>query len=187
MEIVLLSPQPPLLFMGEEFAASAPFLYFCDYHGDLAAAVTEGRRNEFARFAKFSSPELRESIPDPNSEITYSKSKLNWQDLQDKIHGDWLDLYRHLLGLRRDKVVPHLRGGSRTQCAVSKAGKRDLCVDWIFEAGARLQLRANLGDEPVSGTGEPPATPFYTSSREVAADYGQGLLRPWSVVWSLLR
>lgn len=186
MEILLLSPQPPLLFMGEEFAASSPFLYFCDYHGDLAAAVTEGRRNEFARFAKFSSHKLRESIPDPNAEITYSKSKLNWQESQDKIHGDWLDFYRQLLALRRDKIVPQLRGTSWIQCAVSRAGKRDLWVDWIFEAGARLQLRANLGNEPVSITGAHSATPFYTSSPKVAADYRQGSLRPWSVVWSLL-
>lgn len=185
MEILLLSPQPPLLFMGEEFAASSPFLYFCDYHGDLAAAVTEGRRNEFARFAKFSSPELRESIPDPNAEITYSKSKLNWQELQDKIHGDWLHLYRQLLALRRDKVVPHLGETSRPQCEVSTAGKRNLSVDWMVQGGARLQLRTNLGDESVSMSGEHSATPFYASSLAAAAGYQQGILPAWSVVWSL--
>lgn len=185
MEILLLSPQPPLLFMGEEFATSSPFLYFCDYHGDLAAAVTEGRRNEFARFAKFSSPKLRESIPDPNAEITYSKSKLNWRELQDKVKGDWLDLYRQLLALRRDKVVPHLKGTSRTQCEVSKAGKRNMSVDWMFQGGARLQLRTNLSDESVSISGEHSAAPFYTSSPEVAAGYQRGVLPPWSVVWSL--
>ena len=64
--ILLLSPQTPLLFMGEEFGAQTPFLFFCDFEEDLAAAVTDGRRNEFARFARFSDPAAREGIPDPN-------------------------------------------------------------------------------------------------------------------------
>ena len=183
MEILLLSPLPPLLFMGEEFAASSPFLYFCDFHGDLANAVTNGRRNEFARFAKFSSSALRESIPDPNSEITCSKSKVSWKEVQDKIHAGWLDLYRELIALRTEKVVPHLGRRSSTQCLVSKAGRRDLSVDWIFEDGTRLELRANLGDGMVSTGGEHSATPFYTSNPETAAAYGQGFLPPWSVVW----
>ena len=54
--ILLLAPSPPLLFMGEEFGAETPFLFFCDFEKDLAAAVTEGRRNEFARFARFNDP-----------------------------------------------------------------------------------------------------------------------------------
>ena len=67
MAILLLAPSPPLLFMGEEFGAETPFLFFCDFEKDLAAAVTAGRRNEFARFVQFSDPAERERIPDPNA------------------------------------------------------------------------------------------------------------------------
>src|SRR5262249_22787549 len=70
MEILLLAPAPPMLFMGEEFGAISPFLFFCDFRGELASAVTNGRRNEFARFTKFAS-QTRDQIPDPNSEQTY--------------------------------------------------------------------------------------------------------------------
>jgi malto-oligosyltrehalose trehalohydrolase len=185
MEILLLSPQPPMLFMGEEFAASSPFLYFCDFHGDLATAVREGRRNEFTRFAKFSSPELRDSIPDPNAESTYFKSRLNWQELRDEVHADWLDLYRELLALRHSRVVPHLAATSATRCEISRFGQGTVSVDWTFEDGARLGLRANLSDEAVSFAVEHSRTPFYTSSHEAAAACNQGSLLPWSVIWSL--
>ena len=66
MSVMLLSPEPPLLFMGEEFGAQTPFLFFCDFGPELAAAVTEGRRSEFARFERFSDPSAREKIPDPS-------------------------------------------------------------------------------------------------------------------------
>lgn len=182
MEVLLLSPQPPMLFMGEEFAASSPFLYFCDFHGQLAAAVTEGRRNEFARFAKFSSPEVRESIPDPNGESTYLKSKLNWQELQNDVHAGWFDLYRELLALRRSKIMPHLRAVSTTRCDSSHGGRRRLSVDWTFEGRAILKLRANLSDESVSiAAGN---TPFYASTKDAAAARERGFLPPWSVIWS---
>jgi maltooligosyltrehalose trehalohydrolase len=67
----LLSPHIPLLFMGEDDASTAPFLYFTDHHGDLAAAVREGRRREFAHFAAFATEETRETIPDPNDRATF--------------------------------------------------------------------------------------------------------------------
>src|SRR5262249_175864 len=70
MEILLLAPSPPLLFMGEEFGATSPFLFFCDFQGDLARAVTGGRRNEFSAFEKFKSPGLHDQIPHPNAEST---------------------------------------------------------------------------------------------------------------------
>jgi malto-oligosyltrehalose trehalohydrolase len=165
MEILLLAPPPPLIFMGEEFGAASPFLFFCDFHGDLAAAVTNGRRSEFAPFAKFNSPDVRESIPDPNVESTYLHSKLNWDSLRDKVHAGWLNLYRDLLALRRSKVVPHLAGTPTTRCEVSQGGERKVAADWIFE--------------------ESRITPFYASTTEAAAAFEHGSLPPWSVVWCL--
>ena len=187
MEILLLAPSPPLLFMGEEFGESSPFLFFCDFRGDLAAAVTKGRRTEFARFAKFNSSEVRESIPDPNAESTYLASKLNWKELADKIHADWLHLYRELLSLRHSKLIPHLGRSCVARCEVSQSAERKLSVDWIFDDGAQLKLRANLGDEDVLIEQEAGTQPFYASTPEAGAAIEHGSLPRWSVVWSSAR
>ncbi|MBZ5688267.1 MAG: malto-oligosyltrehalose trehalohydrolase [Acidobacteriia bacterium] len=183
VEILFLAPPPPLIFMGEEFGAASPFLFFCDFHGELAAAVTNGRRSEFARFTKFNSPEERESIPDPNAECTYLRSKLNWDSLQDKVHADWLNLYRELLSVRQSKVAPHLGRSCVTRCDVSQGRERKLSVDWIFADGAHLELRANLGGKAVSMTEEQRTPPFYASTPEAATAFENGSLPPWSVVW----
>ena len=135
MEILLLAPSPPMLFMGEEFAANAPFLYFCDYHGDLAKAVTNGRRSEFARFAKFSSPDMRDSIPDPNDEQTFLKSKLDWTSLSESSHSNWLDFYRNLLSIRQRLVVPHLKGKTESICRSSENPRA--LVDRLDVCGSR--------------------------------------------------
>jgi maltooligosyltrehalose trehalohydrolase len=185
MEILLLAPAPPLLFMGEEFGAATPFLFFCDFHGDLAAAVTNGRRSEFARFAQFSSPEVRESIPDPNDESTYLTSKLDWGTVGDKVHADWLNFYRELLATRKEKIVPHLGAACASRCDASQGGERKLSANWIFEDRARLELRANLGNETVPMQEEHRGVPFYASTPEAATAFNRGSLPAWSVVWSL--
>ncbi len=181
MEILLLAPQPPLLFMGEEFGATTPFYFFCDFHGELAAAVTNGRRNEFAHFAKFNSPSLRESIPDPNSESTFCESKLNWNSLQCKIHTDWLSLYRQLLRIRQVEIVPHLTGTCRANCRTSQDPSRTLSVDWAFADGVRLELRANLGCESLPSIANSGSV-IYASDAE---SLNKGSLPPWSVGWFL--
>ena len=185
VEILLLAPPPPLIFMGEESGASSPFLFFCDFHGDLAAAVTKGRRNEFARFAKFNSPHVRESIPDPNAESSYLQSKLNWDNLREKVHAEWLNLYRKLLAIRQSKVVPHLGKSCVTRCEVSQGRERKVSVDWIFEDGARLELCANLSNENVSISLEHATLPFYASTPEAVAAFEHSSLPPWSVVWCM--
>lgn len=181
MEILLLAPQPPMLFMGEEFAAETPFLFFCDFHGDLAAAVTKGRRNEFARFAKFNSSDARESIPDPNAESTFALSKLDWNCLQIKTHAEWFRLYCKLLTIRQNDIVPHLGYACRIQCKAVQEQQRRLSIDWRFADGAQLQLQANLGSE-ILMTIEQSYRLIYASNRMAAE---QGSMPPWSVVWSL--
>lgn len=183
MEILLLAPAPPLLFMGEEFGATSPFLFFCDFKGQLAEAVTNGRRNEFTRFAQFSSPELLARIPDPNAEQTFLQSKLDWESLTGEPHVEWLRFYRELLEVRRRMIIPRLRGISFSRAEFLE-GQRRLAVDWAC-AGGTLQLRANLGVEP--GPTVEAAEPFYSSSEEARKDFAGAILPPWSVVWSLAR
>src|SRR5262249_8822662 len=147
MEILLLAPAPPLLFMGEEFGATSPFLFFCDFQGDLASAVTTGRRSEFARFAKFSSDETRERIPNPNVEQTFLQSKLDWATRTHEPYSTWLRLYRELLSIRQRTIVPHLRGRTKSRVECCSDEKRCILIDWTFSDGSVLALHANLSDE----------------------------------------
>jgi maltooligosyltrehalose trehalohydrolase len=183
MEILLLAPSPPMLFMGEEFGAVTPFLFFCDFSGDLAAAVTNGRRNEFARFSKFNSAAVRDSIPDPNAEDTFRQSKLDWEQLADAVHQHWLTLYRELLGVRQRVIVPHLAAKCGVRCEFSGKQERELSMDWSFDDGARLELRANLRNERIAVTQKHTGGQFYCSDPDVSSAFERGWLPGWSVVW----
>ena len=182
LETLLLAPQPPLIFMGEEFGATTPFLFFCDFKGDLASAVTHGRRNEFAHFAQFSSAESRDQIPDPNAPQTFLQSKLDWESLSGERHARWLNFYRELLLVRQRVLVPLIGEISRAESL--ELPHRGLSLEWVLANEACIELRANLSDEwltiqPSSGE------PFYKSSTEAAEALDEKGLPPWSVVWSL--
>ncbi|MGZ9706506.1 malto-oligosyltrehalose trehalohydrolase [Pseudomonas sp. GNP013] len=135
--LLLLSPMIPLLFMGDEVNASEPFLFFTDHHGDLAEAVREGRRNEFADFAAFHDPERRERIPDPNALSTFTQSTPSFAD------NEQAELYRHLLRLRHRHIVPHLPGA----VALGAQVLADAAVSarWRLGDGSTLQIDLNLG------------------------------------------
>ena len=132
--LLLCSPCLPLLFMGEEFADTSPFLYFTS-HTDppLARAVTEGRRKEFADFA------LSEDFPDPQSPETFQKSKVTWALAGEPHHAAILRLYRDLIGLR--KRLPPLANHSKEMTRVDS----DERAQWlILERSAPDGLRAVL-------------------------------------------
>ena len=102
--VYLLAPQIPMLFMGEEWGATQPFLFFCDFGGELAEAVRNGRREEFSRFPEFADPERVAKIPDPSAEATFLASKLDWS----RVDAGRLAYYRELLKTRRDIIRPLL-------------------------------------------------------------------------------
>jgi maltooligosyltrehalose trehalohydrolase len=175
-----LAPSPPLLFMGEEFAADTPFLFFCNFEKDLAKAVTEGRRQEFAKTAQFSDEKLRNSIPDPNDEQTFLKSKLNWQSVTTPAHAQWLGFYTSLLALRQRAIVPLLResqGLLRGRATIFE--NHGLAVCWHTQ-GKALELRANLGSSPIRWT-SPPGRLIY-STFDAA---NQAEMPEWSAAWYL--
>jgi maltooligosyltrehalose trehalohydrolase len=183
--ILLLAPSPPLLFMGEEFGAETPFLFFCDFEQGLAEAVAAGRRNEFARFARFSDPAARASIPDPNAPETFKRSRLDWAELTQPRHSEWRQFYRQLLHLRHQCIVPHLSDACAVKAKYAVLGGRGLSVDWEFADHSKLALLANLGTVSLSGL-TPPASRIIYSSEEVHdIDVRQGTLPAWSVVWLL--
>jgi len=133
---LLLAPQVPLLFMGEELGARAPFLYFTSHPDpELARAVREGRRSEF--------PEITESpgeppIPDPNDPATYAASD-PWSAPPD---AQWWPYYQELLQVREHLVVPRLRGAQSAGAAA--LGRCALRACWRMGDGARLSLHLNL-------------------------------------------
>ncbi|MBI4459632.1 MAG: malto-oligosyltrehalose trehalohydrolase [Acidobacteria bacterium] len=99
--LLLLLPQTPLLFMGQEWAATTPFQFFTDHSQELGKLVTEGRRQEFSRFAAFSDPSVRDRIPDPQALDTFEKSLLLWDEISYEPHASTIRFYKALLALRR--------------------------------------------------------------------------------------
>jgi maltooligosyltrehalose trehalohydrolase len=99
--LLLFVPETPLLFMGQEWAASTRFLFFTDHHPELGRLVTQGRREEFSRFEAFVDPVIRLTIPDPQAAATFESSRLRWTELEDPAHAGVLELYRELIRLRR--------------------------------------------------------------------------------------
>ncbi|WP_418320909.1 malto-oligosyltrehalose trehalohydrolase [Piscinibacter sakaiensis] len=172
---VLLAPSPPMLFMGEEWAASTPFQYFCDFHGELAQAVTNGRRSEFGKFARFSDPEVRDRIPDPNAESTFRNSKLNWDERSSEPHAGWLALYTQLLKIRAEQLVPWLKDARSGSFSASEAGT--LQISWPLGEGRRWHLLAQLSDAAgaADAVGKLPGSSVY---RSFPASAG---LAAWSV------
>jgi maltooligosyltrehalose trehalohydrolase len=145
---LLLSPHVPMLFMGEEFAASTPFLFFCDFGPGLARAVTEGRRREFAQFAGFDEASAGARIPDPGDAATFEASKLRWEERERTPHRQRLALVRGLIALRHNHLLPRLRGtrgGARLEILNGV-----LRVEWTLGDGSRLRLLAHFDTQPVT-------------------------------------
>ena len=139
--VLLFAPETPLLFMGQEWAASSPFLYFTDHNAELGRLVTEGRRREFSRFAAFADEKTRARIPDPQAEATYAASRLLWDEIDAADHAAVRRLYQALLTLRRRE--PALR--SPEGAAVVALGEHGLAITRTSGAGEAHLLLACLG------------------------------------------
>lgn len=150
----LLSPQIPLLFMDEERGSTAPFLFFTDFHGELAAAVRDGRRHEFRAFSAFSDPHVQATIPDPNAEETFQRSASF--AAQDSLEQNaYHDFYQRLLTLRHQEIVPYLQFAASLGARV--VGRSTVTARWQLQSNRVLSMATNLSTqdesaEPVSGT-----------------------------------
>jgi maltooligosyltrehalose trehalohydrolase len=146
--IFLLTPQIPMLFMGEEWNASSPFLFFVDFSDDpeLSRAVRDGRRREFSRFAAFNDPKKSERIPDPTTLATFEKSKLNWAEAASGAGAKKRAMMRDLLHLRAEQIVPLLAQG-RPKASYVLPEPELLQVTWDFPSN-RLFLAFNTGSTP---------------------------------------
>jgi malto-oligosyltrehalose trehalohydrolase len=139
----LLCPQIPLIFMGEEAASRTPFLYFTDHHGELAKAVREGRRREFAAFEGFQPGETADAIPDPNAPQTFECCRPEAdgeQGVRRRV------LYAKLLALRAAVLMPQLEGAQAM--AAHAAGVAGALARWRLADASVLTIACNLGLEP---------------------------------------
>jgi malto-oligosyltrehalose trehalohydrolase len=183
--IYLLCPAIPMLFMGEEWGSLRPFTYFCDLP-QLATAIREGRRKEFAKFPEFASPTAREAIPDPNDAETFRSARLEWSELDDPRHSQWLEWYRAVLALRRETLRPVFRDAP-TNSTFSLLAAGGLRVCWRFGHAVELCLLANLGREPLMEVPRPAGEILFAQGARVDERARTMQLDAWSVVWCLSR
>ena len=178
--VYLLAPQIPMLFMGEEWGSLSPFPYFCDFSGDLAMAIRDGRRKEFARFPEFRSAQARERIPDPTHVRTFESAKLDWSRREHGEHAEWLAWYGRLLATRREFVIPRLDGIKGHAGIFERVGLQAVRVEWLLGDGSFLTLCANLRDRPLE-------CGFRLGGRMIwsEGDVRTGGCGPWSMAWFL--
>ena len=137
--LVLLSPFVPMLFQGEEFGASAPFLYFTDYDDpELGRMISEGRKREFEAFGW--SPD---QIPDPQDEKTFLQSKLNWAELTEEPHASLLQWHKDLIKLRHERS--ELSDGNLNAVEV----RFDEQAQWLVMERRDFRVACNLGQAAV--------------------------------------
>lgn len=185
-EILLIAPSPPLLFMGQEFAAAEPFLFFCQFGPDLAQLVTEGRRREFARFAAFNTPEAQARIPDPNDAATFEQSRIRWESLNESFHQEWFALHQQLLSLRHQEIAPRLYDMEGDCGNFNVIKERGLIAHWLLGDSSRLALLANLGNDHLTDITIPEGRVLYASDDRVLQSHlEKNLLPSWTVLWFL--
>jgi maltooligosyltrehalose trehalohydrolase len=202
LAITLLAPMPPLLFMGEEWGATSPFPFFCDFPEPLAGAVRQGRREEFKaayaalaseasgqrRDSKVRAPDTRpepgssadaafgDAIPDPLAEDTFRMAVLDWEARASPAGRQRLALVRELLAVRQREITPHLM---RTRFAAAQIKDRVLQAQWSPGNGRVLLLLANLSDRAI----EQPARA--RAGRPIWGGEPASRLPPWAVFWSI--
>lgn len=177
--IYLLGPQIPMLFMGEEWAASTPFPFFCDFSKDLADAVRRGRLEQFTTEEERDNPRFLATIPDPLAQETFRSAKLNWDETSTERHASMLSFYKRILAVRQRRMVPLLKDFPENAGVYEVHAPRFLEVRWELSSGT-LRLEANLSPDPVGCQCDAGETLWLEGK---LTDDDQ--LAPWSVRWSL--
>ena len=163
--LLCLAPYTPLIFQGQEWAASTPFLYFTDHNEELGRLVTEGRRKEFAGFKAFAAGGEKE-IPDPQAEETFRASKLRWEEAAAGRHAQTRALYREALRLRREEKAILARYDRANWQAVALGEHTVILAYADAAAGEMCTVVVNLkGDRQAAGISDgPPAEVIFSSN-----------------------
>jgi maltooligosyltrehalose trehalohydrolase len=186
--LLLLSPQIPLLFMDEEYGSTQPFLFFTDYTGDLADAVREGRRREFARFSSFSDEKRRAQIPDPNDARTFAASSppetttAPARDDEAKDRLDWMHFYKSALTVRAKLITPRLKHGKALDATVltdeNGADANALIARWKLGDGETLSFALNLSKQSVPFNDVPAGKVIFETPPRVREQIDANVLPP---------
>jgi maltooligosyltrehalose trehalohydrolase len=168
--VLLLSPQTPMLFQGQEFAASSPFFFFADHQGELRKLVCAGRAREVSQFPSLATPEVQAALADPCAEETFHCSKIDHAERGTGHHAQIYALHRDLLRLRREEAVLR-RVQRRGDIDGAVLGPAGFVLRYFGEDGDDRLLLVNFGID---------------LSLEIAPE---PLLAPptdrrWSVLWS---
>lgn len=137
VSLMLLAPQVPMLFMGEEWCSKRPFPYFCDFDEELNAAVRNGRREELAQLPGFDG----DHVLDPTAEETFRSAILDWEAASSEPGSVWVERYKQMIALRRKRVVPLVARMSKGGHHLVRDGV--LRVEWPLEEGRAYVLVAN--------------------------------------------
>jgi maltooligosyltrehalose trehalohydrolase len=168
--LVMLGPGTPMLFQGQEFGSSAPFLYFAHHEGELAAAVRKGRSDFLAQFPTIAIEEVRSRLDDPADPATFLRCKLDWTERDRDPHAAMLALHRDLFALRRDDETIRAQGARGLDGAIIAEQAFVLRYAGVTEGQDRL-LVVNLGpDRTLSSIAEPLVAPPTRAG--------------WTVLWS---
>lgn len=179
--ILLLCPQIPLLFMGEEWGSERPFPFFCEVSAELGEIIRRSRVAEFAIGEKFADRKQLDRIPDPMAESTFESAKLDWESIHQPAHAAWIAFHRRLLTLRRVEIVPLLSRFEGYSGRYEVHEGTVLNVAWRTVDGRLLSLVANLGAERRYDRNTTNDSAIYASH----PDAPPGELPPWSVVWRI--
>lgn len=203
--LLLLSPCPPLLFMGQEWACDQPFNYFSDLEPQLSEQVRLGRLREFCRLSTAAAAAANDpagcnrpeginpedsstataSIPDPAARKTFAASILDWSRHRQSGHGDWLEIHRRLIRLRQTLIVPHLASISGRQRAASRLSGRGLIMRWSLSSEVQLTALINVSDLTVSTDASVEGQLIYATHDPVGKAGAARKLPPWSASWFL--
>jgi maltooligosyltrehalose trehalohydrolase len=170
--IVMMAPFIPMVFQGEEFAASTPFQYFADHEDpEMAKAVKEGRRGEFAAFGW-----RPEDIPDPEKKETFERSKLRWDEIHEGRHEEMLEWYRRLIRLRRGTAS--LNDGDMSRVKV----KFNAAARWLTMERGAVEVFCNLGRAVAEFDRKPGYAVAMVSREDVVVTPGKIMLPPDSAI-----
>ncbi len=150
--IMLLSPAVPMLFQGEEYGATSPFLYFADWDGDLKDAVTDGRLRDFGHFAERADGGTGEPPP-PCEESTFAASKLDWTEAEQPQGKEWRSFVTGALKARREWFQPRAADLISGAHSFHMLDDRTFVLRWRYAQGEVIELAAHfsaLDRQPVA-------------------------------------
>ena len=179
---LLLLPQIPMLFMGEEWGTAKPFPFFCDFSGELGEAVRKGRREEFSHDPALRADEGRGEIPDPQADATFQSAKLDWSEIDHAPHRATLEWYRRLLAVRKDRIAPRT---AKIMCGGTSVTIGTLAVSVRWQATPDETLRLDINLKAEEQRGFPPDDGLVIWQEGACG--ALGALGPWSVRCSVAR